>query len=70
MADQGAGDRRNGSRNGRLSARDAVQRVREDFPSLLGRPIEAVRRVPSVPMPEHLPRRTLRVRLPVVFELQ
>src|SRR5439155_9911650 len=32
--------------------------------------IEAVRRVPSVPMPEHLPRRTLRVRLPVMFELQ
>ena len=32
--------------------------------------IEAVRRVPSVPMPEHLPRRTLRVRLPVIFELQ
>jgi protein TonB len=32
--------------------------------------IEAVRRVPSVPMPEHLPRRALRVRLPVVFELR
>ena len=32
--------------------------------------IEAVRRVPSVPMPDHLPRRTLRVRLPVIFELQ
>jgi protein TonB len=32
--------------------------------------IEAVRKVPSVPMPEHLPRRTLRVRLPVIFELQ
>jgi protein TonB len=32
--------------------------------------IEAVRRVPSVPMPEHLPRRILRVRLPVIFELQ
>jgi len=31
--------------------------------------IEAVRRVPSVPMPEHLPRRILRVRLPVIFEL-
>lgn len=32
--------------------------------------IEAVRRVPSVPVPEHLPRRALRVRLPVVFELR
>ncbi len=32
--------------------------------------IEAVRRVPSVPMPDHLPRRTLRVRLPVIFELK
>jgi protein TonB len=32
--------------------------------------IEAVRRVPSVPMPEHLPRRPLRVRLPVIFELR
>jgi protein TonB len=32
--------------------------------------IEAVRRVPSVPMPDHLPRRALRVRLPVVFELR
>ena len=32
--------------------------------------IEAVRRVPSVPMPEHLPRRVLRVRLPVIFQLQ
>ena len=32
--------------------------------------IEAVRRVPSMPMPEHLPRRALRVRLPVIFELR
>ncbi len=32
--------------------------------------IEAVRRVPSVPIPEHLPRRPLRVRLPVIFELR
>ena len=31
--------------------------------------IEAVRRVPSLPMPEHLPRRILRVRLPVIFQL-
>jgi protein TonB len=32
--------------------------------------IQAVRRVPSMPMPGHLPRRMLRVRLPVIFELQ
>ena len=31
--------------------------------------IEAVRRTPWLPMPEHLPRRILRVRLPVIFEL-
>ena len=29
-------------RNGKLSAREAVVRVRRDFPSLLGRPIESV----------------------------
>ena len=30
------------SRNGRLSAAQAVARVRDDFPALLGRPIESV----------------------------
>lgn len=36
--------RRNGSGGGggRLSARDAVLRVRRDFPDLLGRPVESV----------------------------
>ena len=29
-------------RNGKLTAREAVGRVRRDFPSLLGRPIESV----------------------------
>jgi hypothetical protein len=33
--------RRNGVRKG-LSARDAVERVRNDFPELLGRPVESV----------------------------
>jgi hypothetical protein len=35
---------RRSSRNGdsELSAREAVERVREDFPALLGRPVEAV----------------------------
>lgn len=37
------GDRRNGDSDGRrLSARDAVQAVREEFPALLGRPVESV----------------------------
>lgn len=31
-----------GSAGNRLSAREAVQRVREDFPALLGRPVESV----------------------------
>jgi hypothetical protein len=36
-------NRQDSSSNGRrLSAREAVQSVREDFPSLLGRPIESV----------------------------
>jgi hypothetical protein len=34
-------DRRNGARKG-LSAREAVERVRKDFPELLGRPVETV----------------------------
>jgi hypothetical protein len=33
---------RNGSRDKELSAREAVERVRREFPELLGRPIEAV----------------------------
>lgn len=44
MAEQrrnGSG-RNSASRNGSLSAREAVERVREDFPALLGRPIESV----------------------------
>jgi hypothetical protein len=35
--------RRNGDSDGRrLSARDAVEAVREEFPALLGRPVESV----------------------------
>lgn len=33
---------RNGSGNGKFSAREAVERVREDLPALLGRPVESV----------------------------
>jgi TonB family protein len=32
--------------------------------------VEAVRALQPLPLPEHLPRRTLRVRLPVIFELR
>jgi Gas vesicle synthesis protein GvpO len=41
MAEQRGSNRRNGTR-GKLSAREAVERVRADFPALLGRPIESV----------------------------
>jgi hypothetical protein len=33
---------KNQRRNGRLSAPDAIARVRRDFPQLLGKPIESV----------------------------
>lgn len=32
--------------------------------------VEAIRSLPPLPLPEHLPRRPLRVRLPVVFDLR
>ena len=32
--------------------------------------VEAVRSLSPIPLPEHLPRRPLRVRLPVVFQLR
>ena len=32
--------------------------------------VEAVRSLPPMPLPEHLPRRPLRVRLPVIFQLR
>jgi hypothetical protein len=35
-------ERKNQRRSGRLSAPDAIARVRSDFPQLLGRPIESV----------------------------
>ena len=41
MAEQRENRHRNGSRR-RMSAREAVDAVRGDFPSLLGRPIESV----------------------------
>ena len=43
MPEQSSAKRRRGSGgNNSLSAKDAVQRVRQDLPELLGRPIESV----------------------------
>jgi hypothetical protein len=43
MAEQRGSNRRNGGSNGRrLSAREAVESVRKEFPGLLGRPVESV----------------------------
>jgi hypothetical protein len=39
---QRRGNNRNDDGDERLSARDAVKRVREEFPELLGRPVEGV----------------------------
>jgi hypothetical protein len=41
MAEQRGNSNRNGA-SGKLSAREAIERVRADFPALLGRPIESV----------------------------
>jgi hypothetical protein len=42
MPEQSSAKRRRGSGGKGLSAREAAQRVREDLPELLGRPIEAI----------------------------
>lgn len=42
MAERSNTNRRNGSDQNRLSGREVIERVREDFPQLLGRPIESV----------------------------
>jgi hypothetical protein len=42
MAQRSDDSQRDGSSGNRLSGREVIQRVREDFPQLLGRPIEAV----------------------------
>ena len=42
MAEQQGKAHRNGTNGRGLSARQAVEAVRSDFPSLLGRPLEAV----------------------------
>jgi Gas vesicle synthesis protein GvpO len=42
MPQQRRSNRQNGADSRRLSAREAVQQVRQQFPSLLGRPIESV----------------------------
>ncbi len=41
MAEQ-RGKRQNGNGRHSMSAREAIEQVREEFPSLLGRPIESV----------------------------
>ncbi len=43
MAERRGNNRQNGGSNGRrLSAREAVESVRDEFPGLLGRPVESV----------------------------
>ncbi|MDQ6834574.1 MAG: gas vesicle protein [Actinomycetota bacterium] len=42
MPEKGSTKSRNGSANKAISARDAVQRVRQDLPELMGRPVESV----------------------------
>jgi len=42
MAEQRRGSRRNGSNSRGLSGPQAIERVREELPRLLGRPIESV----------------------------
>lgn len=42
MTEQRKSKAQNGTRGKGLSAREAVGRVREEFPELLGRPLEAV----------------------------
>ncbi len=42
MPEQSSAKRRGNSSGNGLSARDAAQRVRDDLPELLGRPIESV----------------------------
>jgi hypothetical protein len=42
MAEQRRSNKQNGARGKGLSAREAVERVRKEFPTLLGRPVEAV----------------------------
>jgi hypothetical protein len=41
MAEQ-RGKKQNGNGRHRMSAREAIEHVRDEFPSLLGRPIESV----------------------------
>jgi hypothetical protein len=42
MAERRGKNNQNGARGKGLSAREAVEAVRDDFPALLGRPIESV----------------------------
>ena len=42
MAERKDSAKSNGSSSGKLSARDAIERVREELPELMGKPIEAI----------------------------
>jgi Gas vesicle synthesis protein GvpO len=42
MAEQKSNSKRNGSSSSKLSAREAIQRVREELPELMGKPIETI----------------------------
>lgn len=44
--------------------------VSSPYPVLDEAALDAVRSLPALPLPEHLPRRPLRVRLPLTFELR
>jgi len=52
-------------RRGRLTYRTLQRQLQLDDAAL-----DAVRSLPPVPLPENLPRRPLRVRLPIVFDLR
>src|SRR5579862_3256588 len=42
MAERRTSNKSNGSGSSKLSARDAIARVREEFPELMGKPVEAI----------------------------
>ena len=50
--------------------RDVTMVASSTHPMLDDAALEAVRSLPPVPLPENLPRRPLRVRLPIVFDLR
>jgi len=50
--------------------RDVTMVASSTHPMLDDAALEAVRSLPPVPLPENLPRRPLRVRLPIIFDLR